>query len=696
MHLNRCVIALLVVLLGVTSAHAEQVKRKVLVLYNSEEEERTAVHNNFIEGFAAPLNYLGCKYEVRDVAVRPLPSDKEMSGFRAVFTTFSQDQMNKPTEYLKWLIRQQQSGKQVILAGTLGAFRDKDDTPVDPLLIQKVFSHLGFSYQGNATNTAYRLKYDYVDPDTMHFERKLPVFPTQYVQLVPRASDIRSWVTVSLKAVPNSTTTAIGVGPRGGFALDGYMRWQDPVTYLKQWYLNPFEFLRICLDLKGMPALTPNTLNGKRLAFAHIDGDGFAGYTEIDKHKVCVEIIMERIFKRYDFPHTASVIAGEINPAVKGSTDNVELARAMFELDNVETSSHTYTHPYAWNAKLRESKEYAEDFVAGQYEVEGYQFDARYEIVGSCAYISENLAPLDKPCKVLFWSGMCEPTEKQVAIADKAGILNMNGGDTVVDARRNSYFGVSPIYRALGKRNQIYTGQANENILTNLWTGPYFGFRNIVETMKRTGSPRRMMPIDIYYHFYSGEKFASLKALEDVYEWVLNQYTARVYASAYIKMVNGCLAARLEKISPNHFVFREYADCLSVRLDGMDTIPDLARCTNVLGYDVQPEGVFVHLCPGTARAELVLTTDKQANKGFAYLKNGSGWVRHFKRTAKGIRFDFACFSKGCFELGGLEPNRAYKVIRKDGSPIEVRSNAEGVLKVKDVSSGSMEIMKNWT
>ncbi len=693
MRLRRLVVALLMVLLGLADAHAVQVKRTVLVLYNSG-EQYTAVNNSFIEGFAAPLNYLGFLYKMRDVAVRPLPSDEEMSEYRAVFTTFSGDMMDKPDEYLNWLIRQQELGKQLIIAGSLGAFSDYNKIPVDPLLIKKVFSDLGFSYQGNITNDEYRLQYDYVDPENMDFERKLPLFPKKYMQVVPSAKDVRSWVTVSLKARPKSLSTVVGVGPRGGFALDGYMRWQEPTDFLKQWYLNPFEFLRICLDLKGMPALTPNTLNGKRLAFAHIDGDGFAGYTEIDKQKVCGEIIMERIFARYDFPNSASVIAGEIDPAVKGSINNVALAKTMFRMDNVETSSHSYTHPFAWDAKMRESKEYADKFVIGQYEVPGYTFDARYEIVGSCEYISENLAPMNKPCNVLFWSGLCDPGEKQVAIADKAGILNMNGGDTVFDARRNSYFGVSPLYRALGKRNQIYTGQANENILTNLWSGPYFGFRNIVETMERTGTPRRIMPIDIYYHFYSGEKFASLKALEDVYEWVLSQDTARVFASAYIKMVNGSLAGKLEKISPDNFVFRDYADCLSVRLAGMDRIPDLAQCKNVLGYDIQPEGIFVHLRPGTVRAELVLTTDKGVNNGFAYLKNGSGWVRNFARTANGIRFDFDCFSKGRFELGGLEPNRQYKLIRKDTPPLELPSSAKGVLSVEDVSSGTMVIKQN--
>ncbi len=688
--MNRLIFAFLIVFLGLSSAYAEPVKRKVLVLYNSE-EGRSARGNSFVEGFAAPLNYLGFLYEMRDVAERPLPPDSVMKEYGAVFTTFSVDFMGKPNEYLSWLVKQQNAGKNLLIAGSLGAYADPDRKFANTGLIKKVFENLGFSYRGNATNDQYRLKYENVDQANMNFERKLPVFPESYVHITAQDEDVSSWVKVGVKSKLDSVATTVGAGPRGGFALNGYMRWQDPINFQKQWYLNPFEFLRISLDLKGVPALTPTTLNGKRVAFAHIDGDGFAGFTEIDKHKVCGEIVMERIFERYDFPNSASVIAGEINPAVKGSIDNVEMAKTLFEMDNVETSSHSYTHPYAWNAKVRESKEYAEDFVIGQYEVAGYKFNAQYEIVGSCDYISENLAPVEKPCNVLFWSGMCDPTEEQVAIADEAGILNMNGGDSVFDASRNSYFGVSPLYRELGKHNQIYTGQANENILTNLWTGPFFGFRNIVETMKRTGSPRRLMPIDIYYHFYSGEKFASLKALEDVYEWALTQDTTRVYASAYIKMVNGYLGAEVHKISVNKFIFWNYADCLSVRLDGLDKVPDLAKCQNVLGYDIQPEGIFVHFTPGTMKAELVLTADKKANARLPYLKNASGWVRNFERTGNGVRFELECFSKGKFDLGGLSPNRKYKLIRNDGPPLEISTNSEGILEVGDVASGPMEI-----
>ena len=675
---------------AVPVSYAAQLKRKVLVLYNSAEKQ-DATANLFVEGFAMPLNYLGILYDTRDVNKRPLPDAKEMEQYLGIFTTFSDELMEKPEDYLNWLIKQQENGRKVIIAGSLGAARNLNDENVEPALIKKVYSNLGFSWQGNATNERIRLAYDYVDQSKMNFERELTLFPSRYIHIVPVSAGAKSWVTVKIKNKPDSDGSVVGVSPRGGFALDGYMRWQDPVTFLQQWYLNPFEFLQQSLNLEGVPALTPTTLNGLRVAFAHIDGDGFAGYTEIDKNKNCAEILMERIFARYDFPNSASVIAGEIDPTVKGSPANVLLAQTLFEMKNIEPASHSYTHPFAWNKKLRESPEYKDEFVIGQYEKAGYKFNATYEIVDSCKYISTDLTPPDHPCKVLFWSGMCDPNGNQAEIAEKAGLLNLNGGDTIFDASHNSYFGVSPLYKPLGKQSQIYTGQANENILTNLWAGPYFGFRNIVETMERTGSPRRVMPVDIYYHFYSGEKFASLKALEDVYDWVVAQDFAKVYASAYIKMVNGYLSGKIDIIDADHFVISDYNDCLSLRLAGVDKVPDLAKCKNIIGYDVEPEGIFVHLNPGTKKAELVLSSNFKVNEDFAYIKSGSGWIKDFKRTERGARFIFECFNKGKIVVAGLKPDQKFKIVGNNFSALEVTANNKGEILVENVTSGPLEI-----
>ena len=69
---------------------------------------------------------------------------------------------------------------------------------------------------------------------------------------------------------------------------------------------------------------------------------------------------------------------------------------------------------------------------------------------------------------------------------------------------------------------QVYAPVQNENIYTNLWTGPFWGFLNVIQTFELTENPRRLKPISIY-HFYSGQKLASLNALKRVYEWAISR-----------------------------------------------------------------------------------------------------------------------------------------------------------------------------
>ena len=57
--------------------------------------------------------------------------------------------------------------------------------------------------------------------------------------------------------------------------------------------------------------------------------------------------------------------------------------------------------------------------------------------------------------------------------------------------------------------------------------------RRVVDYFRFTDSPRRLKPIGIYYHFYSGTKTAAIKALHDVYAWAREQETFPVWASEY-------------------------------------------------------------------------------------------------------------------------------------------------------------------
>jgi hypothetical protein len=54
------------------------------------------------------------------------------------------------------------------------------------------------------------------------------------------------------------------------------------------------------------------------------------------------------------------------------------------------------------------------------------------EIVGSVDYIRKNLAPPGKAVQIMLWSGDAAPQAQALRIAENAGLLNMNGGNTII------------------------------------------------------------------------------------------------------------------------------------------------------------------------------------------------------------------------------------------------------------------------
>jgi len=385
---------------------------------------------------------------------------------------------------------------------------------------------------------------------------------------------------------------------------------------------------------------------------------------------------------------TVSVITGEIDPAAKGSAEMVELARSIFALPNVEPASHSFTHPFYWDPDDTHARAIYESDQYGV-DIPGYRFDPKAEIDDSMAYVTRKLAPAGKPCKVFLWSGNCRPLEAHIARCDNLGAFNMNGGDTVYDDMNASTMSVAPYYRKVGGRYQIHTGQANENILTNLWKGPFFGFRQIITTMENTGRPRRLAPIDIYYHFYSGEHKSSLRAVQDVYEWALNQETAKVFASDYIGMVQDFIGAALFREGPERFVVKNYGRCLTLRLDEQSLIPDLARCRNVLGYVADPQGLYISLAHGQSEAQIVLAPGPPAR--FAHVRRAGGWVGGFSRQQGGLTFTYRGFGQGLIELAGLPPDTSVNVGREGGQTRNLRTDAEGRLAIAPAASGAWKI-----
>ena len=60
---------------------------------------------------------------------------------------------------------------------------------------------------------------------------------------------------------------------------------------------------------------------------------------------------------------------------------------------------------------------------------------------------------------------------------------------------------------------QVYAPNQNENVYTNHFTGPLYGYERVIETFLLTERPYRLKPVNIYFHTYSASRRASLEAL---------------------------------------------------------------------------------------------------------------------------------------------------------------------------------------
>lgn len=354
-----------------------------------------------------------------------------------------------------------------------------------------------------------------------------------------------------------------------------------------------------------MPIPDVSTENGRRLLFAHMDGDGFPSLAEVRGYRgqAAGEVLLQEILKRYRVPTTVSVIEGEV--AATGlyadrAGELEDIAQRMFLLDHVEAATHTYSHPFFWREALRHPAQASgADGGALRLPIPDYRLTLEREVVESAGYMKRRLLPPDKPVKMVLWSGDTVATEEALKIARENGLLNMNGGDTTITERAPTWILIKGLGLAKGDEFQVFAPNQNEHFYTGGWQGPYYGYERVIETFRLTGEPIRFKPIDIYYHAYIASKNASLTSLKKVYDWALAQPTHPVFASEYVAKVldfNRMVVAR----EGEGWVVRGGGQLRTLRLPDGVAPPALAGSEGVAGYRDDAPGPYVHLAGGRA------------------------------------------------------------------------------------------------
>ena len=633
-------------MLGIGSI--EVMPRKVLMLHDEPLGEAGLIYNAIHRYAAMPLNYLGYSVEYVNVLSEPLPEDVLAGRYAGIVTWFAAEDLKQGRQLSAFMRRAVAQGVKIAMLGNPG-FRNPD-------WLQKDFG----LKRGEARGPSARLRIDLQAPgigfEAQPYLDRSAFFPLEAAGGTPllRIANERG-----------ERMDAVALMPWGGYALAPYSLYRLPGEKGERWVIQPIDFLRRALELPTMPVPDVTTENGRRLMLVHVDGDGFASRAELPGTPFAGEVMLRELLEKYRVPSTVSIIQGELaanglypqlSPALEA------IARRAFALPHVEIASHSYSHPFRW--RQTESGGAAETY---HLSLPNYQFSIATEVAGSIDYINQRLAPAGKRARVFLWTGDCNPGEDSVAEVAAAGVANMNGGDTWITKADPSLTRVSAIGIPKGRQFQIYAPNQNENVYTNLWTGPYYGYERAIETFELTDTPYRLKPIDVYYHTYAASKRASLNALHKVYAWALAQPVFNLYASEYIAKAlsfNRMVVAR----SGERYLVRGAGELRELRLPAAAGYPRLEDSRGIAGYSRHNDQHYVHMSEG--EAEFALST---APPQLPYLADANGRIENLAREGKGLSLTLRAHTALNFTLAntaGCElraGTRALKPARSEGT-----------------------------
>ena len=637
----------------------EVMPRKVLMIHNGASNEFDLSFSLGLRLGTMPLNYLGYTVEYLD-ARQTLPA-YPLTGRHAGIVVWLDNPAGKEGQALAaWLEKQVAAGVPVALLGESG------------------FLFAG----GSAKRLGLQLSPAPAVPARLHVAQRDPLIGFESEPVLDRQAFFPLRATggspmLTLADGRGASQEAVALTPWGGYALNPHVVIELPAVQRKEdeedslrWVINPIEFLRRALKLPDMPVPDATTESGRRLLMVHMDGDGFANRAEFPGSPYAAEVLRDRILKKYPLPATISVIQGEIAPDglyPALSPELEKIARDIFAQPQVEIASHSYSHPFSWRkaGNSRDSKSY-------RLAVPNYAFDLQTEIPGSVAYIESRLAPPGKRVKVFLWTGDCNPGADALGLAHRGGLMNMNGGDTTITRSLPSLTLVGPLGIPKKGYFQVYAPNQNENVYTNNWLGPFYGYERVIETFEMTDAPYRLKPIDIYFHTYSASKPASLNALDKVFRWALEQETTPVYASDYIRKVldfNRMVVAR----TPDGWLVRGAENLRELRAPPALGLPDPGASRAVAGFNRHGGNFYLHL----AGSEAEIRFNPVAAPA-PYLVSANARVERLTRASVADGGTLSLKLRGQVPLKFALALDASCTVRADGHPINAVSKGDGV------------------
>ncbi|MEM7262828.1 MAG: hypothetical protein AAF488_12620 [Planctomycetota bacterium] len=237
--------------------------------------------------------------------------------------------------------------------------------------------------------------------------------------------------------------------------------------------------------------------------------------------------------------------------------------------------------------------------------------------------------------------------------------------------------------RPVGRELQVYAPIMNENVYTNLWRGPFHGFSQVIETFQRTEKPRRLKPLNIYYHFYSGSKQSSLRALREVYDWAIAQHPLPIPCATYVRMAHDFDTAALAQRIDGSWGFRDFATVRTFRYPESLGYPDLRHHPELITLEDGPDGRRVSFANAGGR-DLHFTSDSPREP---YARSISATVLEWERKPGSLKLQLE--SSLPIRMVVPVPIEVVSV-----APHEVTVNADGD-QVAEFEGSRVEVILRW-
>lgn len=593
-----------------TNIYEKEVQRKLLVVYGYDPDENEEYpifpeDTLALSKLQAPLEWMGYEFEYHNISNGiPEIADEEFCG------VIIDESLAVPSalevKFAQWLANRPARDQKVLFLG-LGEMSSAIAKDI-------AFAPFGITFTGKvdrAARAAGEVSIKTIDENYMSYEVPTEATAKGFEALqAPDGAHILIGLEMTTVRGDFFRYDPVFFTDWGGCMLPPYARHQvSPEIDLS--HVDPFKFLGQIWPTGEFPVPDVTTQQGLRIFYSHIDGDGFVSMANFPGQPLCGEVLYNEVLKDLPFPITVSIVEAEIRGHMLSQVKpdvalHETISKNIFQLPHVEVASHSYSHPYVWNAEDKSYyKEYSSLNLPLKLTTRYPKIDLNREIDGSLQYIKDKLSGTAKPPKIFLWSGNCRPSTEALRLVREAGIENMNGGNTILSRRFPGISAVAPKLISAEGEMQIFASNQNEFYYTDGWKGPWFnGFKKVIETFEMTESPRRMKPVNVYYHFYSAERPDSLSALQEIYDWCRVHELHLMNTSTYAAMVRDSFNTKISDLGSNSWKIQNPGRQQTFRIPVSKGWPDIPNSRGVIGYRKIQDSWYIAT---DSSAEVVIT-----------------------------------------------------------------------------------------